>query len=1109
MIESPVSAAVGSEFSLGEGRLTLGRDAGCGVVINDPAVSLLHAEIRADDGHVFLLDLGSANGVWVGESRVDRHELRPGDRFKIGSSELELVTLSPASDPFPLTPPDSGSLEQTLTVPSGIDWSQTVVAAAFGSLQSREPEETEEDVEESGNRSFLLNRAGLCWQVESGRVEVFGVEIADGRPVGALRHYLSVMPGEGLFGMDVNRYGEGSGFLAVPRAGTRLRQIRIPELRQLAASTEGAGDVPQLVDGWIRGMSKSLVQELAPTPRPDHSVPEDAEVELAANAKLSSDKSVLWLEGEGMRLLFLGLEEVDGARGGLFPVTPDSWVEAVTAPGSLLRVHARTTADRITSPELWRGLEHFQEALCRCEILIKRLALVDKFNQLRTKAEYAETAAKLGRESLVGVLEQKKTEQEQLPPEPGDLLTSLRVIGSVLGIDVPGYPDLQAGASFSDRLTRLTKTSGLRTRRVALRDEWWKADQGPILALWAGTEKTVALLPRGPRAYECFDPVENKRRRVDAKLAERLDPFAYAVYRPLPARTLAARDLLRFGLRGFRYDLWTLVGMGFALGALGALTPLFTGRIFDSAIPEAERGLLAQYGLVLVVAAFSSAAFKITQSVAVLRIEGRLDHGLQAALWSRLLNLPSTFFRRYTAGDLGERAAGISAIRHAFTGVGVSSILGSLSSVFFVVLMLWYDLKLGALAVALCLLFIAATTAINVVQLRSQREELDLRGRISGLVLQIVAGLGKIRVAGAEHHAFRMWAEQFAEQRRKSFRVGRLGRLLAMINSGFPLIASMAVFAALVSAQEKSRETGGGLTTGQFIGFFAAFAQFLTAMQALSEASLNLLRSIPLYERLQPILTTLPESDETKSHPGRLKGAIEISHLHFRYDDDGPWVLRDVTLTIKPGEFVAFVGSSGSGKSTLMRLLLGFETPQRGSIYYDGQDLRNLDLREVRQQLGVVLQESMVLPADIHRNIVGSSSRPVEDAWEAARQAGLDADILAMPMGMNTYISEGGGGLSGGQRQRLLIARAVVGKPRILLMDEATSALDNRAQATVTESLRGLQATRIIIAHRLSTIVDADRIIVFDDGVIVETGTYEELMKRMGLFAQLASRQMA
>lgn len=388
---------------------------------------------------------------------------------------------------------------------------------------------------------------------------------------------------------------------------------------------------------------------------------------------------------------------------------------------------------------------------------------------------------------------------------------------------------------------------------------------------------------------------------------------------------------------------------------------------------------------------------------------------------------------------------------------------------------------------------------------------MQLQGRITGLVLQFISGVAKIRVAGAENHAFSVWARQFSEQRRLEFGIGRIQNAVAVFGSAFSVISSIAIFFVLYKMRVAAAAAGGGpmMSTGQFVAFTGAYGAFLTAMHALSEASLNLLRIVPVFERLKPIIQTPSEVDDTKAYPGTLKGAIELANIQFRYSEDGPWILQGISLKIRPGEMVAFVGSSGSGKSTLLRLMLGFETPDRGAIYYDGQDLASVDLREVRQQLGVVLQDAKVLPADIFRNIVGASDLTIEHAWEAARMAGFDEDIKELPMGMHTYVSESGGGFSGGQLQRLLISRALVRKPRILFFDEATSALDNRSQNTVTESMERLFATRIVIAHRLSTIVNADRICYLDKGKIVEQGSYEELMALDGFFAALAKRQMA
>ena len=299
------------------------------------------------------------------------------------------------------------------------------------------------------------------------------------------------------------------------------------------------------------------------------------------------------------------------------------------------------------------------------------------------------------------------------------------------------------------------------------------------------------------------------------------------------------------------------------------------------------------------------------------------------------------------------------------------------------------------------------------------------------------------------------------------------------------------------------------LSEGAFMAFICAFNQFLRDCLKMSMALITSLNIITLYERVKPILEEVPESSEHSTDPGELVGDIEMNSISFRYHEEQPLVLNDVSFKINQGEMVAFVGTSGSGKSTIMRLLLGFESPEAGSIYYDNDAYDSMNKDLVRRQIGVVLQSGALMSGSIYKNIVGNSELTLEDAWEAARMAGMEEDIKNMPMEMHTVISEGAGTFSGGQRQRLMIARAIAHKPRLLFMDEATSALDNRTQNIVSESLDKLQATRIVIAHRLSTVRNADRIYVLDKGTIVESGSYDELMDQNGIFSSLAKRQIA
>jgi ATP-binding cassette subfamily C protein len=485
-----------------------------------------------------------------------------------------------------------------------------------------------------------------------------------------------------------------------------------------------------------------------------------------------------------------------------------------------------------------------------------------------------------------------------------------------------------------------------------------------------------------------------------------------------------------------------------------------------------------------------------------MRLQTRLGNAAQAAVIDRLLHLPAPFFRDYEAGDLARRALAIDSILLMLGNTAESAVFSWLFGLFSLFYLFFIDLRLALLAALLVGLELTWTLALDYAVLLQERRSARISGDVASKVLQLLSGIAKLRAHGAERRAFSLWAGLYGRQRTILIRVRRIGIALATIDAGYSLVCSIALFAAVAWLLPD-------LATGQFMAFSSAFGQFLGATLGMTSALTSTLSVIPLYERARPILRATPEIGSTGQAAGKLTGAIDISKVSFRYQPDGPLILDDVSISVRPGEFIALVGPSGSGKSTLCRLLLGFEHPQAGAIHFDGQDLAGMDMVAVRRQLGVVLQNGRLMAGDIFTNIVGSAPLSIEDAWEAARMAGLDHDIEAMPMGMHTLIAEGAGTISGGQKQRLLIARAVVKKPRILLFDEATSALDNHTQAIVARSLAQLNATRIVVAHRLSTVVDADRIYFMEGGRIVEQGSYGELMKLGGRFAALAERQLA
>lgn len=948
-----------------------------------------------------------------------------------------------------------------------------------------------------GNKPFLLDDPESFWLVQTGRIEVFAIQLKAGQPVNA-RHYIcSVLPGQAFFGVNSELSGEGFALLAVAGVSTELIKAPLAELRHLATEQQLAPVVSQLIEEWVAALTADLTS-LTLASRNEVLLEVGQKIELTARQKAGPKKGGVWVrfeeEGGG---LFVGEEELAPASAQIaFPLYGDSWFQALDR----CQLVTSSTAELVGTSGLWEGLELFYELFFRLKSSNIRLVTYDEINRLTKKAELdqlarQESLAELA--SITGELEAEQTDNADL------LLRACQLVGQAQGIAVKGLPEEEEPLPGTSPLFEIARASRMRLRKVILEPEWWTKDHGPLLGFKLTGNEPVALLPASSgKTYDLVDPADNQRLRLTKQTAAELDEVAYVFYRPFPEKALSAWDLIKFGLHDTGSSLWAALGLGAAGGLLALLVPLITDYLFDTVIPVGERSALWQILLGLIVVAFSGLAFQFTRALAVLRLETKMGNALQAAVWDRLLRLPVAFFRNYSVGDLALRAMSVDQIRQL---VGSNVLLGLLSSVFSLFsffLLFTYNLGLALVALGLTTVTLVVIVGISLWQLGYQRQLAAQQGKIAGLVLQLINGISKLRTAGAEIRAFRAWSREFAAQRKVAFKARQIGNVLTVFNAAWPALTMLAIFWMVANLQA-------GMSTGAFLAFLAAFTQFLTAMIAVAAALTAILQAIPIYERSKVIFQTMPEVSSFKTDPGELSGAIEVNHVSFRCQPDAPYILNDVSLSIKPGQFVAIVGPSGSGKSTLFRLLLGFETPESGSVYYNNQNLAGVDLQAVRRQVGVVLQNSKLMAGNIYENIVGSAPFTVDDAWEAARMAGLDEDVRAMPMNLFTVVSEGGSTLSGGQRQRLMIARAIIGKPRILYFDEATSALDNQTQAVVSKSLESLRATRVVIAHRLSTIVKADCIYVLQGGKLVQSGTYNELISQEGPFKELASRQLA
>lgn len=940
---------------------------------------------------------------------------------------------------------------------------------------------------------FPLHKSDSLFFVAEGEINIFLLTPKSREASeGPLTYLRTVVQGELIVPFSPEHVKNRS-VLAVAYKKTVMYERPISDIKE--------GEVSTLLENWMLGFSSILTSKK--TPPIDQYLENGLKFSFPAgqnvmfpNAALSDNHlNLVWLRVLQGRLSLLTLPDFElSPASPPFPLIPLTTFQ--TLEDSIVEIE--------TNGPYWEGVSLFNKL-----VLSKLIASQDE-HSLQEQTSLAVLSQYEG-DRKEKLFHNVKTLFSRVgyggKEQSGDeTVQTLRVLENALQ-----QPLLEYETSLTSGGSTAVINPIIRQRDVTLKKDWWHHDSRPLLGR-LDERSFVALIPDPPGGYLMIKPGNPEPERVNEALAKQLGPTASMFYRVFSDKgKLSFLKILQFGLAGRFKDILICLGAALLAVFLSLFVTTANSLIFDFVIPSADPRLLWQIVGGLCIAAIVGAIFTSAREASILRLEGYAYHDLGSTVWQHTLDLPMNFFRRFSTGDLIQRLDGFGMIRGLLSGHAIRTVINTVFSVSFLLVMLYYSPLLTA--VLLGLLFILGVILMSCLYFSSKIVTImeQANGILYGKSIQTINGISKIRTNAAETRFFDNWESHYLTIKELELKAGRIRIMEILANRLFPQFAFLLILVIfiLVGMREAAGKEGGFISIGSYMAFYAAFSGFYLAFTTFCGILAVAVRCNPLWNRMKVVLEEPRESAERelKYQVGPLTGEVRLDHIFFRYDPNSAYIHNDISLYAEPGEFIAIVGPSGCGKSSLVRILLGFEKPEMGAVYYNGKDLKDLDLRDVRSQIGTVLQNSMIMHGSIRDNITGGRLASDKEIMRAVQMAAFDTDLAAMPMGLSTPLISGGAGLSGGQRQRLFMARVLLGEPKILILDEATNALDNITQERMVSNLDNIHVTRIVIAHRLSTIRKAHRIYVLDKGRIAQTGTFDELVAQKGIFADFVKNQ--